>query len=343
MFLTAKQIPERLKTGELVVDPIIEDTQIGGAALDLRLGTEIARLPEPEILDTHNPEPLDDQVFSVKLGDSFMLHSGSAMIATNLEFLAIPEDLSALLFPRPTLGRLGLLFSPSMVDPGYQGTLAFCLHNVGQIPIKLYPGVRILRMVLLAGTALSSAPSSRYKRPAGRTHATPTGEIEKLEQLIANSAARRTSHYTPKPSLSDLLATALQTSGPPRGAALERFAAEFLQTVKGLQILSRNVRLEAEELDLLVQNDITTGFWRFAGSPIVVECKNWSNKVGAREIAILVDKLKVMGPDARTGILIAPNGVTGPVRTKLRDYLRDGLYILVLDHDDLQDCHFSPG
>ena len=87
--------------------------------------------------------------------------------------------------------------------------------------------------------------------------------------------------------------------------------ADLFTSLDGLHILRRNARLRAEELDLVIKNDLTTGFWRIAGSPLIVECKNWSGKVGAREISVLVDKLQALSPDAKTGILVALNAVTG--------------------------------
>jgi Restriction endonuclease len=78
-----------------------------------------------------------------------------------------------------------------------------------------------------------------------------------------------------------------------------------------------------------------------AGSPIIVECKNWTEKVGAREIGVLLDKLHSVSPDAKAGILVAPNGITGDSYSdavlKIREARQRGRYILVLDLKDLED------
>ena len=133
----------------------------------------------------------------------------------------------------------------------------------------------------------------------------------------------------------------LQESGFQKGKALESLAAEIFKSIKGLKILKVNARLHAEELDLLLKNDITVGFWRFAGSPIVVECKNWSQKVGAREVSVLFDKLVSLGPKVCTGILIAPHGVTGDSHSdavlKVREKRQQGRDIIILDKTDLEE------
>lgn len=88
----------------------------------------------------------------------------------------------------------------------------------------------------------------------------------------------------------------LTAEGTNKGKALEELVADLFTSFDGLRILKRNARLSAEELDMVIKNDLNTGFWRIAGSPVIIECKNWSGKVGAREIRILVDKLQALSP-----------------------------------------------
>ena len=132
-----------------------------------------------------------------------------------------------------------------------------------------------------------------------------------------------------------------QESGFQKGKALESLAVEIFKSIKGLKILKVNARLRAEELDLLLKNDITVGFWRAAGSPIVVECKNWSKKVGAREVSVLSEKMDSLGPKVSTGILIAPNGITGnsyhDAVLKVREKRQHGHEIIILDKTDLEE------
>jgi Holliday junction resolvase-like predicted endonuclease len=77
-----------------------------------------------------------------------------------------------------------------------------------------------------------------------------------------------------------------------KGPLLEALMEELFAGVEGLSVVKRNARLRAEEIDLIVKNNLGNGFWQIAGSPILVECKNRSGKTGAREISVLVDKLR---------------------------------------------------
>jgi ElaB/YqjD/DUF883 family membrane-anchored ribosome-binding protein len=71
----------------------------------------------------------------------------------------------------------------------------------------------------------------------------------------------------------------------------------------------------------------------------VIECKNWSSKVGKNEITSFKDKLKTL--DAKTGILIARNGITGrdeyhDARGAIRDAMREGKHIVPITLDQVQ-------
>jgi Holliday junction resolvase-like predicted endonuclease len=136
------------------------------------------------------------------------------------------------------------------------------------------------------------------------------------------------------------LTKTLEADEATKGKLLETLIEDIFTGVEGLTVMKRNARLRAEEIDLIVRNNLTNGFWRMAGSPVIVECKNWSGKVGAREISILLEKLQALSPDAKTGILVSPNGITGDfardAALKVREARQRGRYILVLDAGDLR-------
>jgi Holliday junction resolvase-like predicted endonuclease len=182
------------------------------------------------------------------------------------------------------------------------GTLRYLLRNRNSVPILLYPGLRIARLCL---AQLSHATSHKYSI---RSIPFPA-EIESLKATLEEAVQQRSSDAVSSQSLSRRLSEALTAKGTNKGKALEELMADLFTRLDGLHIIKRNARLAAEELDLIIKNDLTTGFWRIAGSPLIVECKNWSGKVGAREISVLVDKLQALSPDARAGILVALNGV----------------------------------
>jgi len=354
MFLSDKEILQRLQKSELLIEPDPDEIQLGPFTVDCRLGTQFRHLPSAPVfregaLDPVGVESMDRLFIStptvtVELGERIVIQPHSSLLGVSLELIQTPFDLATFIFPRPSWERLGLTIVPSIVHPGFKGKFTLSLHNLGNIPLALYPGIRIIG---LAFAEIRSADEKRYVHKY-----TPMiepqfsklyldSEIERIKAI--KEGTKRGLHYkrTSPIDLNDIITTVFQESGFQKGKALESLAAEIFKSIKGLKILKVNARLHAEELDILLKNDITVGFWRFAGSPIVVECKNWSQKVGAREISVLFDKMVSLGPKACTGILIAPHGVTGDSHSdavlKVREKRQQGRDIIILEQADLEE------
>jgi hypothetical protein len=131
-----------------------------------------------------------------------------------------------------------------------------------------------------------------------------------------------------------LEAVARASSAAEKGKTLENFAEILIESLPGMSVVFRDVRTEAEEIDLFVSN-LGLPNW---GDPILVECKNWSTPVGKNEVVVFIDKLE--SHLAATGIIIAAHGVTGAEDRDARLKIRDGLRVksrrvLVLTLEDL--------
>ena len=348
MFLSEQDIWERLSKGDLGIDPLPDANQLGAFAIELRLGTQF--LEFPLAWRTGPPDPLAPLVSpssprqsrseTVPLGQSLVVSPGVTLVAATLEYVHMPLDLAGLLFPRSAWERHGLSVTGGTIDPGFRGKLALTLSNRGSVPIALYPGQRIIRLCL---AQLSHASIREYSaRKYSIRDAESPAEIESLKATLEEVAPQRSPDAASSQSMSKRLSEALTASATKKGKALEELVADLFTTLDGLHIVGRNPRLAAEELDLVIKNDLTTGFWRIAGSPLIVECKNWSGKVGAREISVLVDKLQALSPDARAAILVALNGITGDsysdAMLKIREARQRGRYVLVLERKDLEQA-----
>jgi hypothetical protein len=250
--------------------------------------------------------------------------------------------LAGFLFPRTSLERLGLTVAAGTIDPGFQGKLAFAIRNANTLPILFYPGQRILRLCIaeLSSPADASDLAKFAPETASLGIIPEEEEIQDLKAALERDARSRAAGVRFDPTLSERLAAALRANPESKGKLLEQLIADMFTSTDGLVIMKRNARLRAEEIDLLIKNNLATGFWRLAGSPIIVECKNWSGKVGAREISVIVANLEAVSPDAKTGILVAPNGITGDSTgdavLKVREARQRGRYILIFNADDLQ-------
>jgi dCTP deaminase len=82
----------------------------------------------------------------VEVGDeAFILHPGEFVLGSTLERVTLPDDLVARLEGKSSLGRLGLLIhsTAGFIDPGWDGHVTLELSNVANLPITIYPGMKI--------------------------------------------------------------------------------------------------------------------------------------------------------------------------------------------------------
>jgi dCTP deaminase len=186
MILNEAQILQRLVEADadrrIVITPLIRpDEQFGPTSVDLRLGTDfqVTRRSNLTHLDLLKPpealaHDLRRAMHTVKVrpGEAFVLHPGEFALASTLEFVKIPLDLAARLEGRSTWGRLGLQIhaTAGFVDPGFRGALTFELSNVSQVPLTLYPGVRIAQICFFESTkTLLPYGQKRLSKYAGKT------------------------------------------------------------------------------------------------------------------------------------------------------------------------------
>lgn len=357
MFLSVNEILARLRKSDLMIEPEPDEIQLGAFTVDCRLGTQFRYFPSAELFhnDAFDPIKADstDRHFpssplvTVEFAECIVIKAHSALLAVTLELIQTPSDLATFILPRPAWERLGLTIVPSIVHPGFKGKLALSLHNLGNIPLALYPGIRIIQ---LAFAEIQSVAGNKYEHKYSFVTEPQFGriyldhEFAKIREIKVERDRRQRALHSERISHDELQRTingVFQESNFQKGKALENLAAEIFGSIKGLKIFRVNARLHAEEIDLLLENNITVGFWRFAGTPIVVECKNWSQKVGAREVSVLFDNLVSLGPKVCTGILIAPGGVTGDSHSnavlKVREKRLLGRDIIILDKADLEE------
>ena len=160
----------------LIITPVLDfDEQIKDTAIDVRLGNEfiitqkIAFLgldPTKKEEIIRNIGKYQKRVF-VKFHDPFILHPNQLVLGSTLEYISLPSDLCSYVIGRSSWGRLGLLIATAtFVNPGFKGCLTLELENIGEVPLVLYPGVRIAQLILhtVEGTC---EYKSRYTYPVG--------------------------------------------------------------------------------------------------------------------------------------------------------------------------------
>ena len=146
MVLSDRDIKRELAQGRIVIEPLdMKDVQ--PASVDVRLGSSfrIFRNSTHTFIDPTTDQPELTEAVEVSEGGQFVLHPGQFVLGTTLERIAVPGDILGKLEGKSTLGRLGLMIhsTAGYVDPGWDGYLTLELANVANLPILLYPGMRI--------------------------------------------------------------------------------------------------------------------------------------------------------------------------------------------------------
>lgn len=85
--------------------------------------------------------------FDVPFMQSFLLHPGALALVPTLEWVKIPYDLQGVVTARSSWAREGLsIATATIVNPGYIGIVTLELANLGEVPIRLYPGLRLAQI-----------------------------------------------------------------------------------------------------------------------------------------------------------------------------------------------------
>src|SRR3989440_10936742 len=146
MILSDRSIMEEIRAGRVVIDPFDEKC-VQPSSVDLHVDRTFrtfhnARYP---YIDVKSPMPELTELVTVEGDTPFILHPGEFVLGSTLERVRLPDDLVARLEGKSSLGRLGLLIhsTAGYIDPGWDGHVTLELSNVANLPVTIYPGMKI--------------------------------------------------------------------------------------------------------------------------------------------------------------------------------------------------------
>lgn len=162
MLLSDRDLRAELADGRLGIDPL-DPALIQPSSIDVRLD-RLFRVFNNSRYTHIDPALQQDELtelVEVADGDPFVLHPGEFVLGATLERLALPDDLAGRLEGKSSLGRLGLLThsTAGFIDPGFDGHITLELSNVANLPITLWPGMKIGQLCFFR---LSSSAQSPY-------------------------------------------------------------------------------------------------------------------------------------------------------------------------------------
>ena len=178
MVLSDVSIREALDAGRIVIDPLGEGC-IQPSSVDLHVDRyfRIFRNHTSRVIDVREDQEDLPELVDVGDEDPLILHPGEFLLGSTSERVALPDDLVARLEGKSSLGRLGLLIhsTAGFVDAGWDGHLTLELSNVANLPITIYPGMKIGQISFLQMTTAAENPygsdklKSKYQGQWGPT------------------------------------------------------------------------------------------------------------------------------------------------------------------------------
>lgn len=167
MILSDKTIARLLEEGTLKIAPL-EPDQIQPASVDVRLGNTfsiVEDLPNGIV-------SLDKEItYKTLQTDTYILLPGQFVLATTMEYFTLPDNLTAFVEGRSSLGRIGLFIqNAGWVDPGFEGEITLELFNANRCAIELRAGRRVGQLVFaqMDDTALHPY-NGKYQAQKGAT------------------------------------------------------------------------------------------------------------------------------------------------------------------------------
>ena len=178
MIFSDRTILEAINDGRVSIDPFDRDL-VQPSSVDVRCDHRF-RVFENHRYPLIDPKALQNDLTKEVVASEdapFILHPGEFVLGTTLEAIRLGDDVVARLEGKSSLGRLGLLIhsTAGFIDPGFQGQVTLELSNVANLPIAIYPGMKIGQISFYQMTTAAEHPygsaalGSKYQGQQGPT------------------------------------------------------------------------------------------------------------------------------------------------------------------------------
>ncbi|GAA2870034.1 dCTP deaminase [Pseudonocardia halophobica] len=178
MLLSDRDLRKELESGRLGLDPW-DEAMLQPSSIDVRLDRFFRVFQNSRYTHIDPSIQQDELTTPVETadGDTFVLHPGEFVLGSTFEQVSLPDDLAGRLEGKSSLGRLGLLThsTAGFIDPGFTGHITLELSNVANLPITLWPGMKIGQLCLFRLSSPAERPygsegvGSRYQGQRGPT------------------------------------------------------------------------------------------------------------------------------------------------------------------------------
>ena len=194
MLLSDRDIRAEVQADRLRLQPW-DPELVQPSSIDVRLDRYFRVFNNSQY--THiDPAVQQDELTSLvePAGDGpFVLHPGEFVLGSTLEIVTLADDLASRLEGKSSLGRLGLIThaTAGFIDPGFSGHITLELSNVANLPIILWPGMKIGQLCVFRLSSPAEHPygSDRYgSRYQGQRGPTPSRSYRNFTRWPTSSS-----------------------------------------------------------------------------------------------------------------------------------------------------------
>lgn len=178
MILSDHDIRDAISSGDLGIEPY-DEALVQPSSVDVRLDKYFRVFNNSRYTHIDPKREMEDLTTLVEVPDdeAFVLHPGEFVLGATFEKFTLPAHLAGRLEGKSSLGRLGLLThsTAGFIDPGFSGYITLELSNVANLPIVLYPGMKVGQLALFQMSSPAEVPygsgalGSKYQGQRGPT------------------------------------------------------------------------------------------------------------------------------------------------------------------------------
>jgi dCTP deaminase len=178
VLLSDRDIRAEIESGRIGLEPF-DPAMVQPASVDIRLDRFFRTFENHryQFIDPREDQPDMTRPLEVRPDEPFVLHPGEFVLGSTFEVVTLPDDVAARVEGKSSLGRLGLLThaTAGFIDPGFSGHVTLELSNVANLPVTLWPGMKIGQLCFIKMSSSSEHPygssvyGSRYQNQRGPT------------------------------------------------------------------------------------------------------------------------------------------------------------------------------
>jgi dCTP deaminase len=185
VILSDRDIREQIELGRLTVAPF-DPNMVQPSSIDLHVDNRFRIFANSRYPFIDVKRRMDDltELVEVDEREPFILHPGEFVLGSTLETVSLPDDIVGRIEGKSSLGRLGLLIhsTAGFVDAGWSGHLTLELSNVANLPITIYPGMKIGQLCLFRMSSPAEKPYGQRGKYQGQRGPTPSRFYEDFDR-----------------------------------------------------------------------------------------------------------------------------------------------------------------